>query len=320
MRSLIAGLLSVLFFAVPGAAFASAGYIHDLSGKATITNAAGNTVPAVIGTIIAAGSTVRTEAKSSAVLKFEDGQVAALSENTQFRVTEYNYNKTNIARSSAAFNLLQGGLRFITGVIGATNKDAVRLNAGTATIGIRGTDLVLLRDAVTQAVTAAVNNGAITFAFGAALGIGISPGQATVANLGETPVVTAIANLAATQFGVVATLNTRPNIPVNTPVVVAASARAAAAAALAATAPPAQRAALQAEADKLLADAIAAAQQALTQAIQAGAVPPTPGATPEQIQQQQQQLQQQLQQEQQGTQGTTSTPIGGGSGDTASPN
>jgi hypothetical protein len=40
-------------------------------------------------------------------------------------------------------SLLSGGMRFITGVIGGTRKEAIAMKAGTATIGIRGTDVAI---------------------------------------------------------------------------------------------------------------------------------------------------------------------------------
>ena len=94
------------------------------------------------------------------MVKFEDGQIMALQESSAFTVTQYSYNKQNPSASSAAFNFLRGGMRFITGVIGATRPQQVRIAAGNATIGIRGTDAYMSFDAVTQAITAAVNAGA----------------------------------------------------------------------------------------------------------------------------------------------------------------
>jgi hypothetical protein len=326
-------LVFIACMLVPGAALATAGYIHDMTGKGTVVGPTGATTALSVGTIVAAGSTIRTEPNSSAILKFEDGQIAVLAADTDFRVSEYNYNKTKVADSRIAVDLIKGGLRFITGVIGATNRNAVRLTAGTATIGIRGTDLSIMRDAATQAIIAAVNNGeaSLNTPLGQAL---IASGLATLSLPNAPPgVARAVAQMGqdiVAAFGpraaVMTTLNSTPNIPINTPVVVAASARAAVLQANARANPT--DASAQAAAATALNEAIALAQAALTAAIQAGAQTSFPASTPQQIQQ----LQQQLQQEQSGQTGTGagagtsgtgtgSGGAGGGSGLTpASPN
>ena len=164
MRLSIFGIALYSFaMLAPGAVLAQAGYVHAVTGTATIADANGVARPARTGDLINQGATLNTAPNSTAVIKFEDGQVMALRERTGFRVADYSYNKTNISNSRAVFNLLAGGFRFITGVIGATNPNSFRIIGGTATIGIRGTDGYVDYDPVTQAVTAAVNAGAVVF-------------------------------------------------------------------------------------------------------------------------------------------------------------
>lgn len=292
LRSFAAIAFAVLGFAAAGPSLAKSGYVHDLSGSATVREGAGAPRALRVGDLVDAGQTVSTAEKSAAVIKFEDGQVMALHERSAFTIQEYSYDKKNVSASRAAFNLLQGGLRFITGVIGSTNRNAFRMAAGTATIGVRGTDGTVMFDPVTQIVTAAVNAGAlaITNPLGTqTIGVGnfssVSPNQAPRA---PAPVAQALPAVRAT----LNSLAQARNIPVNTPVVIAQSARAAAAQARAselrqqAAANPQNQAlqqqALQAEvqATQALSQAISAAQDAYTAAIQAGAVTPAPAAPP----------------------------------------
>src|SRR3978361_1603379 len=120
MKRFLVGVIQVVFLLIPGLAFAQAGYVHALTGTATVQPQGAAARPLRVGDLIDNGATIRTNGASTAVVKFEDGQVRALRENTGFRVTDYSYNKANVSNSRAVFNLLQGGLRFITGVIGAT--------------------------------------------------------------------------------------------------------------------------------------------------------------------------------------------------------
>lgn len=286
---LAAALLAAALFA--GSALARVGYVHDLTGTATVRTGNQPPRPLRVGDLVDQGQTVATGEGSSAVIKFEDGQVMVLSERSAFTVQRYVYNKQRVRDSGASFELLRGGLRFITGVIGSTNRN-VRITAATATIGVRGTDASLFLDAVTQIVTAAVSVGAI--AMGTPLGstdLGIGNFSAAGPNAApSTPAPTAQAVAAVAQ-----TLNTLAaarNIPVNTPVVVDTSARAAAAQAQAAdarakAAAAPQDTALQQQAQQAtqqaadaLAVAVTAAQQAYQQALQAGATPPAPPAPP----------------------------------------
>ena len=289
MARFLAIFVSALLALCAGNAFAQAAYVHGLTGTATATT--GSAQRALkIGDLIDSGSVVSTGEKSSAVIKFEDGQVMALAERTSFRIVDYRYNKQRVSQSSAVFSLLQGGLRFITGVIGSTNRNNVRMTAGTATIGIRGTDGTILYISVTQAVIAAVNAGAIameTAQGNQTIGVGnyssVTPGQGPT-----VPQPIAAAGAAVQQ-----TLNNLrvQGLPINTPVVLRASASAAVAQANAAqlaaqAAAQPGNAALQAAAQDaaklaqdLTAAAIQEAQQAYEQAVkEGGATPPEPGA------------------------------------------
>lgn len=295
MARLFAVLISALLALCAGNAFAQAAYVHDMTGTVTATAAAtfgGAQRTLKVGDLIESGATISTGDKSSAVIKFEDGQIMSLHEKSALRVVDYRYNKQRVSDSSAVFNLLRGGLRFITGVIGSTNRDNVRITASTATIGIRGTDGMVVIDPVTQAVNAAVAAGALAMTtaqgtqnIGVGNFAGASPGAAP-----SLPQPTAEAT-AAVQL-VLNTLAAAQNLPINTPVVVQASAQAAAARAVAqalaaqAAAQPnnqaLQRAAEDAasQAQQALAIAVNAAQQAFQQAIDGGAVPPAPAAPP----------------------------------------
>ena len=133
MPRLFAVLVSALLALCAGNAFAQAAYVHDMTGSVTATTGAVQRALKV-GDLVESGTTVSTGERSGAVIKFEDGQVMALTERSSFRIVEYSYNKQRVSSSSAVFSLLQGGLRFISGVIGSTNRNSFRLHVGTATI------------------------------------------------------------------------------------------------------------------------------------------------------------------------------------------
>jgi hypothetical protein len=126
---------------------------------------AGSSAPRTIrtGDELVQGDTVFTGPQSSVVLKFDDGQVAALTANSRMTITTYNYDPANQSGSSL-LSLVNGGMRAITGLIGKKSPDRVAFRAASATIGIRGTDLTIAVSGGNVVVT--VKEGAITFTLG----------------------------------------------------------------------------------------------------------------------------------------------------------
>ena len=140
IRFLTATVFGVASFASSAPLFAQQGYVHEVSG--TVRGQVGSGQPASVGRgmTLPVGSTVTTEANSYAVLKFEDGTVVLLKENTSFQVQSYAYNPKAPENSNAVFNLLRGGLRLVTGLVTSRNREAMRVATPHATIGIRGTE------------------------------------------------------------------------------------------------------------------------------------------------------------------------------------
>ena len=85
------------------------------------------------------GDTIITGQGGSIVLKFDDGSVAALTQNSRMAITSYDYNPATESGNSL-LSLVTGGMRVITGLIGKRTPDRVAYRAATATIGIRGSD------------------------------------------------------------------------------------------------------------------------------------------------------------------------------------
>ena len=155
-----AGWLFLILAVFANAVWGAVGYVHEVSGDVRVQRGAAAAQPVKIGDTFDPGVTFRTATNGNVVIKFEDGQIASLRPNTAFRVDQYSYNARTPAAGNSAVSLLQGAARFVTGIIGATSRNNLRFAAGTATIGIRGTDMTVLVDATTQAVQAAIAAGA----------------------------------------------------------------------------------------------------------------------------------------------------------------
>jgi hypothetical protein len=136
------------------------------------------------GDQVAQGDTVITAANSAAVLKFDDGQVVALTANSRMQVTNYQYNPATES-GNVLLSLVSGGMRAITGLIGRRAPNQVAYRAATATIGIRGTDTTIATSEGNVVVT--VSEGSISFSFQGQV-LTINAGEAVLARPGQ-PVI-----------------------------------------------------------------------------------------------------------------------------------
>lgn len=170
-------LVSCAALAVPVA------YVHGLQGEARASTKS-------VSRVLQTGSTLEqgdevSVSKGTVTLKFEDGQIVGLQQGSRFSIVNYQYNKARVADSSVVLSLLAGGMRYITGVIGGTRREAIRLQAGTATIGIRGTDTIIFLDSAGN-VLATVQDGVISFT-SAGVTATLNGGQGSTSTANQAP-------------------------------------------------------------------------------------------------------------------------------------
>lgn len=124
-------------------ATAAGGHIYVVSGEVLVAQGKNPAHRATNGEAIIPDTVVNTTANSSALLKFEDGQVVTMQANSSLHVQEYHYDAKQAENSNIALSMLKGGMRFITGLIGQQSKQAFKLVTPSATIGIRGTEFMV---------------------------------------------------------------------------------------------------------------------------------------------------------------------------------
>lgn len=135
--SVMAAAISSLF--APTLYAAGAGRVDFATPGVNAVSANGQARPLTKGSEIAPGETIDTGA-GRAQLRFTDGGMVSLAPQTQFRLETYGYDKDDPKKNSIVMNMLKGGLRTITGLIGKTNREGYKLQTATATVGIRGTE------------------------------------------------------------------------------------------------------------------------------------------------------------------------------------
>ncbi|MDB5145955.1 MAG: fecR family protein, partial [Mucilaginibacter sp.] len=135
--SMIAAAVTALF--APALQAATAGKIDFATPGVNAVGPNGQSRPVGKGSELQTGEIIDT-GSGRAQLRFTDGGLISLQPQTQFRVESYGYDKDDSNKNSVVMNLLKGGLRSITGLIGKTNRQGYKLQTATATVGIRGTE------------------------------------------------------------------------------------------------------------------------------------------------------------------------------------
>jgi hypothetical protein len=141
------------------AAWAQAGYVHEIFGTVSIQRTAAKAVPAKVGDTFDAETVFRTGSDGKIVLKFADGQVVALGADSALRIGTYRYVANDLKQSTSSLDFMRGEMRFVTGLIGATNREGIHITAGDSVVGILnpgGADFTVLVNPEPKEVGAAV--------------------------------------------------------------------------------------------------------------------------------------------------------------------
>jgi hypothetical protein len=97
-----------------------------------------------VGTPVEDKDTLKTGTASNMQVRFTDESIVSLRDQSLLKIDEYQFTGKQHGMEKALFNLVKGGFRTITGLIGRVNKTNYGVKTATATIGIRGTHFALL--------------------------------------------------------------------------------------------------------------------------------------------------------------------------------
>lgn len=165
------------------------GYVAQLVGQATARGVNGKVHQLQINSQIFEGDRLETEVGARLYILMDDGAEVHLKEDSALKISEYLITAGHGKESRSILDLIRGGLRKITGSIGASSSADYRVQTGFATIGIRGTEFVVKlckQDDCTQSVSrndhdaklhAAVLKGAITLTTGEDVRILMAQGE-----------------------------------------------------------------------------------------------------------------------------------------------
>lgn len=94
------------------------------------------------GDEVAASERVLTGKGASVSLVLRDGSTLMLGPDSALDLKEFRFNPTT-NEGSVVLSVVKGTLRMITGLIGKTRPESVRITTPTSTIGVLGTDFIV---------------------------------------------------------------------------------------------------------------------------------------------------------------------------------
>ena len=119
------------------------GHVVQIGGQASAIDINGRMQRLKISAAIFEGDRLETEPGARLHIQMDDGAEVHLKENSVLKISEYVITAGYDESSSSILDLLRGGLRKLTGSIGASALANYQVQTGLATIGIRGTEYVI---------------------------------------------------------------------------------------------------------------------------------------------------------------------------------
>ena len=114
-----------------------AGAVNFVAGEPQVVDG-NNRRPLAVGAVVYGGQTLETGVDTEVHVVLDDGGFLAVRPKTRLQISDVKM--LGDIDDSLALTLIQGAMRSITGWVGKLDRSRYRVTAGTATIGIRGTD------------------------------------------------------------------------------------------------------------------------------------------------------------------------------------
>lgn len=120
--------------------------VVQLQGSVAVVAITGERHALLQGSPLYPGDTIETGAASFAVLGFRDESRVTIQAQSRSRLEDFVFDERNPGDGRFLLDLISGGLRAFTGLIGRANHDHVGIHTPAATIGIRGTGIDLFEE------------------------------------------------------------------------------------------------------------------------------------------------------------------------------
>ena len=133
--------LALAGYGASGWAQERSGTLKNVEGEVTLVRE-GRNLPAIPGGALREGDRIVTGRNSAAAATLQDGTVLSVGPNSSLDLTHYVFEPVS-QNGSLLVNLLQGTVRMVTGIMGKTNPELIKLTTPTTVVGVRGTDFIV---------------------------------------------------------------------------------------------------------------------------------------------------------------------------------
>ena len=141
IRNAIIGGFVMMFSTTPVLADETAGTIKQTKGEVSIVR---NGAPIQAWTRMKLMTTdkIITGSNSSVGITLLDGTLLSFGSKSVSQLNEFRYDPVS-REGNLLISVIKGSMRFVTGLLGKHNPNAVGIRTPTATIGMRGTDFIV---------------------------------------------------------------------------------------------------------------------------------------------------------------------------------
>lgn len=145
MRLIFAVVLAVVMSLAPAFAMGASpdpdGVVKNTTGNVMIVRE-GKRIEATPRTLLFEGDLIRTGYNGRAGLVMQDDTIISLGRKSTFVITKYRY-RPNERDYSLIFRLIRGTALYISGQIAKLAPGSVRIETPHATIGVRGSEILI---------------------------------------------------------------------------------------------------------------------------------------------------------------------------------
>ncbi len=154
-------LLFVASFCLSASAADLAAQVILAKGQVSAVSTLGKTRTLERRSKIYSGEVIKTGANGSVQLRFIDKALMTIKPGSELSITSYLYDdgSRGTSKKEVVMNLVTGGFRTITGIIGKGDKSAYRVQTPAASVGIRGTNYEIQQESSDSYVMAVYVGG-----------------------------------------------------------------------------------------------------------------------------------------------------------------
>jgi hypothetical protein len=141
-KSIVVLIACAAILGFSGFGFASeSGIVKTVRGQVLIERGSGK-LEAKVGDPVQEGDRLVVQSNSSIGVSMSDETLLGIGPNSTLVIDRYSYDPVT-REGKVETSILKGTLRYVTGLIGKANPQAIKIMTDNATIGIRGTEFIV---------------------------------------------------------------------------------------------------------------------------------------------------------------------------------